>query len=138
MRITLAFLFIFVADLSIAQVDERVTTVDFVQILEDNKEEVSYYYRNNWKILREQAIEEGYIHSYEVLEAPRTEDAPPFDLMMITTYPNREQYDLREENFGKLIEARGGRRLLNDKQPGEFRVSVFTKEEVKHWKWAEH
>ncbi|MFT4661886.1 MAG: hypothetical protein ACI8XB_002167 [Patiriisocius sp.] len=37
-----------------------------------------------------------------------------------------EQFNLREENFGKLIDAKCDLKLLNDKQPKEFREIVFS------------
>ncbi|MBO6525218.1 MAG: hypothetical protein JJ971_15420 [Balneolaceae bacterium] len=111
--------------------DTRITTMDFVQILNDNREEVDYYYENNWKLLRDKAIKKGYIESYQLLETSYSEDAP-FHLILITTYPNKERYDKREENFAVLIEEKGPRRLLNNKQPSEFRKIVFSKDKVVH------
>ena len=113
------------------QKDDRITTIDFVQIINDNKAEALYYFENNWKVLRKSAIEKGYIHSYQMMETEYSENAP-FHLMFITTYVNEEQYKLREENFGELIAEKGELKLMNEKQPGEFRKSVFVKEEVKH------
>ena len=115
-----------------AQQDSKFTTIDFVQILNDNKAEAVYYFQNNWKVLREMALEKGYIDSYQVLETSYSDDAP-FHLMFVTTYSNKEQYDLREDHFGELIKEKGGLDLMNDKKPGEFRKSVFTKEAVRHW-----
>jgi len=115
------------------QHDDRISTIDFVQVLNYNEAEVKYYYQNNWTILRKMAIEKGYIHSYEILEVPTSEDAP-FQLMLKTTYSNKKQYDAREEHFGELIKARGDLRLLNDKKPGEFRKTLFGKDMVRHWK----
>lgn len=37
--------------LTIAQ-DQKISTVDFVQVLNDNKEEAIFYYENNWLGLR--------------------------------------------------------------------------------------
>lgn len=113
------------------QSSEKITTMDFVQILDGNKEETLYYYNNNWKVLREQAIEKGYIHSYQLLEVPLNEDFP-VEIILITTYANQSQYDQREDNFGVLIEARGGRNLLNEKQPSEFRKIIFSREDMRY------
>ena len=114
------------------QQDERISTLDFVQILNGNSEEAHFYYRNNWKKLRESAVEKGYIHSYEVLETETTDDAP-FAFILVTTYPNKKLYAKREEHFGELIEQSGELKLLNDKKPNEFRKNLFNKESVKHW-----
>ncbi|SNT04239.1 hypothetical protein SAMN05421640_2130 [Ekhidna lutea] len=109
----------------------RVSTIDFVQILNDNRDEALYYYQNNWLKLREEATARGYITSYELVEVESTSEAP-FDLMLMTTYPNMDAYEKAEENFGILISERGDLRLLNEKKPGEFRKSIFTKSVGKH------
>ena len=106
---------------------DKISSIDFVQIQNDNKAEALYYYQNNWKVLRESAIEKGYIHSFQFLEVEPTEEAP-FHIILITTYGNEAQYAKREEHFSELIEARGDLRLLNEKKPGEFRKILFGKE----------
>ncbi len=110
---------------------KRVSTIEFVEIVDNHLEEALYYYKNNWKVLRQKAIENDYILSYQLLQAPATEDSA-IQLILITTYANSEQYDKREENFAVLIKERGDLRLLNNKKPGEFRKRVFGKELVKH------
>ena len=117
----------------ISQVDERITTLDFVQILNGNRAEAVHYYEHNWKALRVKAAKLGYIHSFELLETPITE-SEPFHFILITTYKNGEQYEKREEHFGKLIEERGSQKLLNEKKPDDFRKILFYKEGVRHWK----
>lgn len=113
------------------QVNRKVSIIDFVQIINDNKEEVIYYYQNNWEILRQLAIDKNYIDSYQLLETPYSEEAP-FHLILITTYKDEDQYKLSEERFDQLIEQKGPLKLLNNKKPGEFRKVIFNKEQVKH------
>lgn len=114
-----------------AQEDQSITTFDFVQVQNDNQEEALYYYENNWVFLRKRAVEEGYIQSFEWFQVARQEDAP-FDIILMTTYGNRSQFDQREVGFQRLIKEKGDRILLNDKQPAEFRRVLFSKEESKH------
>ena len=136
MRTIILLLFITLSYTSYGQLDERISTVSFVQVVDDNKEETIFYFQNNWKVLRDMAIEKGYIHSYQVMETPYTQEGSsevPFDIILITTYSNQTQYDLREDHFGELIEQRGKLRLMNDKQPDEFRKTLFSKERVRHW-----
>ena len=116
-----------------AQHDDRISTIEFVRILDDNTAETDYYYRNNWKLLREKALEKGYIHSYELLETPFDETGP-YHRILMTTYANEQQYEQREAHFEELIEEKGPLRLLNEKKPGEFRKRVMGKEGVRHWK----
>ncbi|MEM6863631.1 MAG: hypothetical protein AAF575_00550 [Bacteroidota bacterium] len=116
-----------------AQESKKISTIDFVQIIGNNKDEVLYYYQNNWKVLREMAIANNYIQSFDVLETAFSDDAP-FQLILITTYKDEAQFKLRDEHFKEMIEAKGELKLLNDKKPDEFRKIVFNKEEVLHWK----
>ena len=131
MRIVHVILFLLFTTLSFGQKNGPLSTMDFVQIINDNREETLFYYNNNWKKLREEAIKKEYILSYQLLDVEATEDAP-FDIILITTYIDKEQYDKREEHFSELIEARGPVRLLNDKKPGDFRKILFNKDPVKH------
>lgn len=121
-----------ISSISFGQVDDRITTIEFVQVVDNNKEEALFYFQNNWKVLRKMAIKKDYIHSYQLLETPKN-DAEPFQIMLITTYKNKTQYDLREDHFQELIKEKGGLKLLNDKKPAEFRKSLFSKDMVRHW-----
>ena len=114
-----------------AQNTGKISTMDFVQILNENREETIYYYENNWKELRENAIRDGYNHSYQLLEVERQAELA-FDLILVTTYANQEQYDQREDNFGNLIDARGPLKLLNEKTPNDFRKNLFYRENIVH------
>ena len=110
---------------------DKISTIEFVQVQNGNKSEARYYFENNWKALRVNAMKKNYIHRFQLLETEHSEEAP-FDFMLMTTYTNKEQFDQREANFGELIEASGGLKLLNDKQPKEFRKSYFSKDVVRH------
>lgn len=133
MRTILLLIVLGLNSIVFGQQDERISTIDFVQILNENKAEAFYYYQNNWKALRNRALENDYIHSFQILETPFTEEEP-FQLMLITTYANKEQYDLREDHFNALIREAGALKLMNEKKPGEFRKTLFSKENVGHWK----
>lgn len=102
------YLFIFLAASIVSQsqpINPKISTIDFVEVLNDNRSEAIYYFENNWKVLRERAIEKGYIDSWQLLEVEATPEAP-FSLMLITTYKNDQQYADREKNFQELIAAR--------------------------------
>lgn len=100
--ITLFFLLLLISLSIRAQPSERISTMDFVQILNDNVAEVAFYYQNNWKVLRKMAVEKGYIASYEIIETEAASEAP-FHLILITTYSNKAQYKQREAHFQGLI-----------------------------------
>ena len=98
-----------------AQKNTKISTIDFVQILNNNKKEVVFYYENNWEILRKMAIKKNYIDSYQLLETSATKNAP-FSFMLITTYKDKKQFEKREKHFEELIKKKGKLRLLNEKK----------------------
>lgn len=129
MKLSFLFALVFVSVGFSQDINSKISTIDFVEILNGNREEAIFYFENNWKVLREMAIEKNQIDSYQLLEVESTSEAP-FNLIMITTYKNKQQYDAREEHFQKLIAEKGELKLLNNKTPGEFRRSVYSKETV--------
>jgi len=121
-----------IGSISYGQANEKITTIEFVEILNNNKNEALFYFQNNWKVLRDKATAKNYIQSYQLLETQKSDDAP-FQIILMTTYQNKKQYDQREKHFQELIKQSGGLKLLNDKKPTEFRKSLFSKDSVKHW-----
>ncbi|SDS22518.1 hypothetical protein [Gramella sp. MAR_2010_147] len=129
MRIIIFILIGLISVFSYSQKTSEISTIDFVEVLNDHKEEALFYYQKNWKELRESAVKEGYISSFEMLEtSPGLEY--PISFILITTYAGKEQYDLREKHFAELIKAKGSLDLLNEKKPDEFRKTLFSKENV--------
>ena len=109
------------------QKNTKISTIDFIQILKNNKKEVEFYYQSNWEVLRKMAMKKNYIDSYQLLETKPTKDAP-FSFMLITTYKDKAQFDQREPHFQELIKAKGKLKLLNNKKPAEFRKTIFGKD----------
>lgn len=126
MRAIITLVILGAVTLGYAQENSKISTMDFVQIIDENKEEALFYYASNWKFLRDKALEKNYIHSYQLLETPFSEDEP-FQLILITTYSNKQEYDLGEERFDKLIAEKGPLCLMNHKKPREFRKVLFNK-----------
>lgn len=123
---------LFISYCGFSQTEHKTSSIDFVEALDGYKAEALFYYQNNWQVLREMALEKGYIQAYQFMEVPYSKEMP-YHFMLITTYANKEQYDKREANFEKLIKARGELRLKNDKKPNEFRKVLYGTDEVKHW-----
>lgn len=111
---------------SFGQNEQAITSIDFVEILNDNEQEAIYYYQNNWKVLREVAIKKNYIASFEILKD--IEEGQTFDLILITRYKNKKQFDEREAHFDEIIKQKGGLDLMNEIQPKFFRKTVFSKD----------
>lgn len=108
---------------------QHVSTIDFMKVIDGNREELIYYYENNWKVLRDMALQRNYIVSYELLET-QADSTGDFDILLITRYKNEEAYNKAEERFQGLIKEiqnDGGPKLMNDLKPAEFRDWKFSK-----------
>lgn len=101
-------------------------TIDYVKVKDGKRDEAMYFYENNWKPYRVEALKRGVIHSYEILESIPDSNAP-FDLVLITRYKNRDQHLASEKNFEPILkELRpNGPKMLNTLKPDDFRQSVF-------------
>ena len=115
-----------------SQRDERVSVIEFVQVIDNQIEETVFYYENNWKQLREVALARGYIESYQLVEIPYSEELPAH-FMLLTNFENQAQYDLAEKNFGELIKERGDLKLLNEKEPNEFKKNIISQVSIKNY-----
>lgn len=108
---------------------ELITVTEFIKIKNNHREEAVFYYENNWKVLREAAIKKGYIHSYELI-VTKTDEKLGFDIILITRFAKKENFDKVEENFQKIIKEfqnGSGVKLKNEIKPGDFRESVSVK-----------
>lgn len=124
-------IFTLISSMTYAQNETRISSIDFVQVLNNNHEEALYYYQHNWRWLRALAVEKGYIVDYECYQVERSEETP-YDLILVTIYGNKAQSDAREDHFAELIELKGDLRLLNEKQPAEFRKLLAGHEKAFH------
>lgn len=114
-----------------SQSEPFISTMDFVEVLNGNREEAHYYYNHNWKQIREKAKINGYIHSFSFLEVEKTEKIP-FDFVLVTTYTGEHQFNQREKHFQELIVEAEGPIFLNDVKPDDFRRTVFGPAKVIH------
>lgn len=121
-RLVLIFVFT-ISLLSCNKKTEVITTIENVKILNNNRAEALYYFKNNRKVLRDKAKAKNYITSYS-LDETKFSETEPFHIKLTTVYENKTQYENREKHFQKLIKENGSLKLLNDKKPGEFRKSV--------------
>jgi len=103
--------------------DPKIAVTELVKVLNGNKDEAAYFYRNNWMALREEALKRGLIDSWEMQTA---EPGGDYDFVLITRYKSELQYKLGESNFSKLIQELRpeGPVLVNTLKPNDFRKSV--------------
>jgi hypothetical protein len=124
----LAALLLF-ANISFGQSETTITTIDFVKIKNNKRQEVLYFYENNWKVYRDIALKNDYIKSYKLLTTSADTTAN-FDLILLTEYADSTQFKLSEDRFQQIIkETRpDGPKLLNELKPNEFRQNLFFKQ----------
>lgn len=103
-----------------AEGDEVIIVVERVEVLGDGHAEARFYYEKNWLTLRILAHARGYIDSFE-LGYLDPQDGNGADILLVTRFASREDYERAEERFQLLMAERGPLRLLNDKQPADFR-----------------
>jgi len=106
--------------------DALFVTIDYVKIKDGRRDEAMFFYENNWKLYRDEALKRDVIHSYQMLESIPSTTAP-FDLILITWYKNEEQHKNSEMNFEPILkELRpNGPKLKNGLGIDEFRQSLF-------------
>ncbi|HQZ82636.1 MAG TPA: thioredoxin-like domain-containing protein [Pyrinomonadaceae bacterium] len=102
------------------------TIIEFVKFKNGNAKQAEYYYENNWKFFREEAKKQNVIASFDMLPAD-AENSGAFDLMLITRYRGKEQFDASEKGFEPILKALrpNGPALVDTVKPDEFRETVF-------------
>lgn len=125
MRILLTNLFLLVSSGVFAQ-QTKVMLVDVMRINRDHKAEATFYFENNWKLFRDEAVKQGVITGYQFYE---TNNDGQLEFVLITEFENEEQYANGETNFEPILKKLrpNGPVLLNDVNPAAFRETVSTK-----------
>lgn len=85
------------------EVCEAITTVNVIEVQPGKTREARAYYRTGWASAREVALERGVIASYNLLVSESGVSEEP-EVILITTYQNRAQFDQAEERFQAIFE----------------------------------
>lgn len=84
---------------------EVITTVQSVDVLPGMEVDARQYYEKGWTAARRIAVDRGVIAGYELLVArPSSEDT---EIVLITRYRDKQQFNDREKNFASIFEAMG-------------------------------
>lgn len=100
--------------------------VEFVKVVNGNRDEARYYYENNWRVYREAAVKRGIIESFDYVEI--TNKDSEFDIILITRYANEDQFKNSEKAFEPILkELRPkGPLLRGTLKPDAFRKIVHS------------
>ena len=125
-KLTLLLLIVFLSyQQSHAQKDSYVI-MDIAKVKNGLWNEALYFFENNWKIYREEAIKQGIISSYKLLV--NKADSVTNNIILITEYPDSLSYRKSEENFRPILKKfrHNGPAFLNEKKRNDFmEIVVF-------------
>jgi hypothetical protein len=100
---------------------QTIATVDITRAKQAYEKEALYFYEQNWKAFREEALKLRYISGYQMIKtAPDTTGW--FDIILITHFQDSVQRQKVEENFRPIMTrlSPNGPRMLNDIKRSEF------------------
>lgn len=103
--------------------------VDIVQIKNGLQKEADYYYSQNWKPARDRMLAKKFIKSYKMVSV-KADSAQPAGYVLMTEFADSTSYGQSEARFQtvfKELRPDDKLKLLNDKQPGEFRQVVTSR-----------
>lgn len=100
--------------------------MDIIKVKNGLWNEALYFFENNWKTYREDAIQQGIISSYKMLV--NKADSVTNNIVLITEYPDSLSYRKSEENFRPILKKihPDGPIYLNEKRRNDFmQIEVF-------------
>ncbi|MGE0589882.1 MAG: hypothetical protein AB7O48_14995 [Cyclobacteriaceae bacterium] len=124
MRILFTLSFILITSGLFAQT--KLMLVDVIRINREHKAEATYYFENNWKLFRDEAVKQGVITGYQFYE---TDNDGQLEFVLITEFKDEEQYANVEANFDPILKKLrpDGPVMLNEVKPAVFRETIATK-----------
>jgi len=98
--------------------------MDIIKVKNGLWNEALYFFENNWKVYREDAINQGIISSYQMLV--NKADSVSHNIILITEYPDSLSYRKSEENFRPILKKfrPDGPVYLNEKRRNDFVQTV--------------
>lgn len=83
-----------------------ITTVELVEVKPGMTREARAYYKAGWAAARKVALKRGQIADYELFVSESGVGTEP-EVVLITTYADRAQYEAREEHFLAIFDEIG-------------------------------
>lgn len=104
-----------------SSVSAQIATVDIVKGKAIYEKEVMYFFENNWKPFREEALRMNYISGYQLLRT-LPDSTGLFNVILITQFADSTQFNNVEENFRPIMKRLSptGPKLLNGVTRKEF------------------
>jgi ketosteroid isomerase-like protein len=103
--------------------------MDFFKIKPGRRAEALFFFEQNWMIFREEALRLRHISDYRLLEMSGESEAP-FNLILMTEYPDSASFHASEANFAPILRALrpDGPVMMNDLKREDIFESRFSGE----------
>lgn len=104
-KILILFLFISVGAVNFLHsqdiaLEKAIWTVDYIKAKDGQLPDLVQFFELNWKGARKYAKKHKYVEAYQWYILPDNAD---YQVVLMTKYKDRAQYDQREENFQKIF-----------------------------------
>lgn len=77
--------------------------IDAVEVKNQFEKEALYFYDQNWKLFREEALKQGVISGYSIERGTKSDSS--FVIVLNTEFENRGQLENVEKNFEPILKA---------------------------------
>jgi hypothetical protein len=113
----LVIVLVFVVQSATAQI----ATIDITKAQVDYEKEVMFFFHNNWKPFREEALKANYISGYQLIRT-QPDSTGLFNVILITQFADSLQFKNVEGNFRPIMKrlSPNGPKMLNGVLPKEF------------------
>jgi len=114
-------LLLFFTIISFSSYSQKVSTFDIVKVKASFEKEAMYFYNNNWRAFREEALKQKVIIGFEMFKSA-IDSTNHFDLTLVTTYKNEKYFAEAEEKFRPIMQkvSPNGPKYLNTIKREQF------------------
>jgi hypothetical protein len=113
--------------ISCSQPSASIWVMDITRVKNNHKAELAFFIQQNWVKFREEAVRDGSIQGYQVLEA-KQDSTQVTEYILITKFSDSTSYLAMENNFSRIMKSisPNGPALLNEVKPNDFREFVYS------------
>ena len=118
MRITFLFILLII---SFSAISQKVASFDIVKVDAQYEKEAMYFYNNNWREFRKEALKQKVITGFEMYRST-IDSTHHFDLTLVTIYKDEKAYASAEEKFRPKMNkiSPDGPKYLNEVKRDQF------------------
>jgi hypothetical protein len=114
-------LLILLVTLSFTAFSQKIPTFDIVNIDANFEKEAMYFYNNNWREFRKEALKQKVITGFEMYKSA-IDSTKHFALTLVTTYKDEKAYHQSEEKFSPIMKkvSPNGPKYMNEIKREQF------------------